>query len=418
MKVKVGFILIIIFISTLPIASALDLVPPFFLDSAQVLPSGIRNPRFSNVYVASDTRFGGGGQFEPLGAPLNRVIHWTDVLDAQKTATEKSIVLSTIKDTGLDVNGGPGNSTGAVNVVANVQVPVLAIGLSERLTLAVAVPVMNISVSADSGFSRSAEGQKWVEHVSNLSVDDGNNAARQLNNAVNEKVSRLGYQPIQSKSISNIGDIQVIGKYVVHQDPLNLWSLKTTLVLPTGIAPNSNAALDIPTGDGRVQIGETVLYDRILAPDLRWNAFGGILALLSNQMDRRIPISDTDSLSSDQETLTRETGAVASLGTSVSYFFPALGIMTGAGYHFQFQTQTHFSGGTLYSSQRYAELDALFPSQTLHSVVVMAGFSTIEWFKNKKFFYPLQANLVYSHPIFGRNVAASDVFTGEIVLFF
>ena len=52
------------------------------------------------------------------------------------------------------------------------------------------------------------------------------------------------------------------------------------------------------------------------------------------------------------------------------------------------------------------------------STTLMAGFSTVEWFKNKQFVYPFQANLVYTHPLKGRNASTADVFAGELVLFF
>jgi hypothetical protein len=48
----------------------------------------------------------------------------------------------------------------------------------------------------------------------------------------------------------------------------------------------------------------------------------------------------------------------------------------------------------------------------------MASFSTVEWYQNRKFFYPMMASFLYSHPLMARNVAATDVFSGEIILFF
>ena len=48
----------------------------------------------------------------------------------------------------------------------------------------------------------------------------------------------------------------------------------------------------------------------------------------------------------------------------------------------------------------------------------MGGFSTVEWFKQKKFFYPFQANVAYSRALAGRNVTSNDVVAAELVLFF
>ena len=53
-----------------------------------------------------------------------------------------------------------------------------------------------------------------------------------------------------------------------------------------------------------------------------------------------------------------------------------------------------------------------------HSMLVSAAFSTIDWYKNKKFFYPLQVSVSYSHPFAGLNAPAGDLVAGELVVFF
>src|SRR4051794_32472647 len=63
-------------------AVALDLVTPFLLETAQVLPKGIRNPRFSNLFIAGDSRFTGAGGTEPLGNRLAKAVTWDDVISA------------------------------------------------------------------------------------------------------------------------------------------------------------------------------------------------------------------------------------------------------------------------------------------------------------------------------------------------
>jgi hypothetical protein len=325
-----------------------------------------------------------------------------------------------LTEAGLDVNGSPGWTTGSVNTFVDVKVPVLAVGITPRFTLGVAVPVMSVDVSADTGFikAESGEAEQLVKTISKSSVTEANNAARKMNNSINEKLTNYGYEPIQSQNFTRVGDIQLIGKYLVHQDAENILTWRSSLVLPTGTPPNVNRALDIPTGDGRYQAGSSLIYGRTLPNDFRWTAYGGVLAMLPHSIEKRIPVAADDPLSRDKEMLTRDFGANLNLGTSVSYNHPATGIVTSAGYQINYLTPTRYSGGTQFDADRYSYLEGLAPSQTLHSATLMAGFSTVEWYKAKQFVYPFQANLVYSHPLAGRNVSATDVLSGELVLFF
>lgn len=398
-------------------AFALDLTSPFALETSQVLPKGIGNPHFADLFMSIDTKYGGSGGYEPLGYLLNRTVSWNSVISSQNTAVDRSLVQSTVKDSGVDSNGSPGSTTGQVNAFFDVKVPILAFGITDKFTLAVALPVMSVSVAADTGFARSADGQTWVNKLCTLSVEQCNQAASQLNNAINQRMALYGYQPIQSRSFSAVGDMQLVGKYLLYQDEKNGVGLKTTVVVPTGRGPNADIAVDIPTGDGRFEIGQAVTYDRILLSNLRWNSYLGYMALLPTRLDRRIPLTSDDPISPDKESLTKNLGSMATAGTSFQYEIPRYGVRTGLGYSYQFLSKTTYSQG-VYSPERYSYLENFTPSESLHSAIFLAGLSTVDWYMNKKFFYPFQANFVYSHPLLGRNVTTNDVVAGEIVLFF
>ena len=96
-------------------AFALDLTAPMNLETAQVLPAGVRNPRFMNIFMSADTKFNGGGQTEPLGNPLSRVVKWSDVIGLQSNDMDKNTIRSVLNDSQLSVDGSPGSTTGQVN---------------------------------------------------------------------------------------------------------------------------------------------------------------------------------------------------------------------------------------------------------------------------------------------------------------
>ena len=397
---------------------ALDLTAPFMLESSRTLPQGVRNPRFSNVFMSIESKYSNIGNSQPLANPMQRTVKWDDVISMEKDQFKRFGISALIATSQIDPTGGPGSTSGQIFTSFNVKVPSLAMGVTDRLTIGVAVPIVSVEVSADSGFVKSADGQRFTEKLCNVNPIECNSAVAKFNNAINEKLTNYGYEPIANKAFSKIGDVRLVGKYSLYQDETQGLALQSSVVLPTGSSPNVNTLLDVPTGDGRFQIGTIAAYDRVFLKDYRWNTYGGVQALLPHSIERRIPTESGNPVSNDKETLTRNMGGILMAGTSLVRRLGATGLSAGAGYNIQYMTGWKYSGGGSYSSERYGYLEDLNPAQLLHSATLMAGFSTVEWFQQKKFVYPFQANIVFSHPLTGRNAPTNDVIAGELLLFF
>jgi hypothetical protein len=410
-----------------PVAAALDLAPPFALETSETLPKNVRNPRFIDIFANVTTKFGDDGVGEGLGAPLNKLVHWSDVLatEAKLEHSSKAALLNgVLKANGMDETGSPGSTVGQVNTFADVKVAALAWGITDRITVAGVLPVIKVNVSASTGFTPGADYGRFVSALSkDQSPFTAQEATGQLNDAVNRKLLALGYQPIPAnETISGIGDAQLIGKYRLYNDGVNGVALKGTLVFPTGTPPDPDKALDIPLGTGRFGAGLAAIYDRELAQGrwlgLRWNSYASYTAFLPHHIDKRIPTSVDDPLSDYKEDMYERTRSQVLLGTGLEHFFPTTGILLSGGYAYQFMTRADYQPGTAVGQDRYYLLGDQEPLEDLHSLVASAGFSTIDWFKRKKFVYPMQVNFSYSHPIAGRNVPNGDLMTGELVVFF
>lgn len=419
------------------VADAGDLKAPFELESAAVLPKGVGNPRLKNLWMGIDARYSDAGVAEPLGQKLNKRLGWGDVLDGADNDAQRAEIRGVLQAYGIDEDGGgPGATSGVVNTFATVRVPVLAYGINERLTVAVAVPIVNVDVSVDKGFLRSGIGAQFVAGAAKCDPAQtaagtadpaacpdpakGAEAAEKLNNGIDRKLRQLGYRPMESERIAGVGDIKAVLKYSLAKSERDELAMKTEFTLPTGRGPDADRALDVPTGDGQWDVGAGLVYDRRLTAvsrDLRWNIHGTYVAQLADRLERRLPTSATDSLSADKELMNRDLGDQISTGTALAYTLPAVGVTLGGGYGYQRQFATAFSG-TTYARERYDWLEAEVPAQELHSVYASAGFSTVDWYQGGKFFYPLQANLTYSRPFAGRNATTNEVVSGELVLFF
>jgi hypothetical protein len=397
---------------------AANLSAPFSLESTQTLPSGVRNPRFLNVFTNIDTKYDNEGGLAPLGDRLNKRISWQDVLDAQSDESQKNLVKSVLADTNQTIDGSPGNASGVVKTYANVKVPVLAMGLSDKLTLGLVVPVVHIDVAVDSGFLRSENGQKFVDYICDSSPDKCNEAAVKLNSATQQKLARLGYEPLQSHQISGLGDIQLMSKYRWLEGSENGLATKLALILPTGTRTNPDRALDLTTGDNRFKAAAAVVYDRALPWGFRGTTHVGYTALLPSSLVKRLPTSADDSLSKDKEVVTRELGHQAIAAASLERPIPEVGLVVGAGLSSQYLSKTKYTGTSPDRIERYGLLGDLEPEQILHAATATLGFSTVNWYREKSFPLPFQLNASYSHPIGGRNAPRNDIFAGEMVLFF
>jgi hypothetical protein len=398
-------------------AIAFDLVSPSTYEVPQVLPAGIASPQFLNVSMSIESHINGDGRIEPLGAQINHTVKWNDVINGEKDKNNRSFLYATIANANLNLDGGPGSTVGQVNVYTDVKVPTLALGVTDRWMAVIAVPLVNISVNAGAGFRQSNDGRKWINKLCSMDAQQCNLAQRKMNTSVNDKLVSYGYEPLRPKTVSGLGDIQVLNKYLIQKNQQDTLSIQSKVVVPTGVAPSVDDLLGVAPGEGRYQLGATLIYGRELQRDLNWNSSASYVALLPHQVERRIPIDSNSPVSEDKELLTRQLDSIINFGTAFDYFFPGTGVTLGAGYSFQLLASTQYSGGVLFSQERYRFLDDYSPSQNLHSMILMARFSTIDWVLKKEFFYPLMLNVYYSRGLFGRNAVPADVLTGQVVLF-
>lgn len=394
-----------------------NLTAPVDIESVSLLPKGLRSPQFKLILLSPEDKFDGGGFAQPLGQALNKTVGWTDVQRSQKTEVDRNLLEGTVQAAGLSMSGSPGATTGQVNTALQVLTPILAYGLSERLTLALAVPVYKVDLSVTSGFVKSADGQTWVDSVCASEPLKCNEAANKLNDSVNQKLTSLGYEPLRSRSFSAVGDVKLVGKYLLRSDEENAWVLKPALTLPTGRAPDVNQAVDLPTGDGQTDLAASVIWERKLPSTFHLTTFATYNVQWADSLDRRIPESSTDSLSDDLERVDRNLGDQISLGSGLGYGAGTDQFSFHMGYVYQFQNTTGFSGKA-YSPERYRFLEEQNPLQDIHSLTLSATFSTIGLYRAKKFFYPFQTRMAYSQPLGGRNVVTSPVLTTDLVMFF
>lgn len=399
-------------------AHAVDLAAPFGLETTKVLPKGVGNPRFIDVFTGVDEKFNGLGNVEPLGQPLFKTVSWDQVMTTQVDDAKRATIQGLIQAGSLQ-GLSPGNTTGSVTTFANVKVPVLAYGFTDHFTLAVAVPIVSVDVSASTGFQTSQAGLRFVNSAADNSPALGLEASQKLNNSVNQKLAWAGMDQIHSFSVSGVGDTQVVGKYLLRDDGVHSYAVKETLIVPTGIRPDPDKALDVPTGDGRFGLGTQFIYNQQLTNSgLSLAATGAYIAYLPHDPTMRLPASPDDPISQDKEELHENVRSLFGTTVGLEQKFEGSGLSVSGGYALQYLSKVSYDSGLLATGNRLVWLENEYPSETLHSVLAEVGFSTIDWYNAKKFVYPFEAKLAFSHPMVGRNATTNDLLAAELVLFF
>lgn len=394
-----------------------DLRPSFEWESTAVLPQGVKNPRLKMLFTSSQERFDDAGQTQALAARLTKAVSWRDLKASPGVDTQ--ILEAKLIESGIDesASAGPGYTAGEVNVAARVLVPALAFGVTNRLTVAVALPIFSVDVAAQTGFSLSPDGQRFLAAVDRSAHSRADDLATKLNYAVAGKIEKLGYKPIQSEHFTRIGDVKAVAKYLALATNHHALAIKGELTAPSGKVADPDKLVDLPTGDGQPDLTGALIYELNVVEGLKANLYTSYTAQLSDRIVRRIPKAAGESLTDDKEQVERNLGDVFGTGVGVSYFFEPLGITVGSTYNFQTLGQTHYRG-TTFAQERYRFLEREAPAQRLQSVSLLTGFSTVEWYRKGGFAVPMQANFSYNRPLSGRNTTVGDLYATELVLFF
>ncbi len=395
-----------------------ELSSPFVLENTKVLPAGVRNPRFINVFSGIDGKYSGQGEAEPLGQPLFRPVTWGLMLKTQDDDAKRATVLGLVQANNLEADS-PGHTTGSVSTFANIKVPALAYGVSPRYTIAVVVPIVSIDVNAETGFVASFAGNRFVNAAADSSPALGAEAQRKMNRAVDEKLRWAGMEPVAPFQVRGLGDVQVVNKFLLHDNGARSFALKETFILPTGTEEaNPDRAIDIPTTDDRLGVGSQAIFNQELPFNITFVGTAGYTAYLPHRITKRLPDAADDSISRDKEELRENFRHMVATTAGIEKRFERLGLSLSGGYSGQYQSKISYEPGLLAHGERLEWLRNLQPSQTLHSFMAMAGFSTVSWYRNKKFVYPFEVKLAYSRPFAGRNATTNELVAAELVLFF
>lgn len=165
------------------------LTPPIGLTTAKVLPKGVRNISIKGVIAENLNKYGSMGNETTIADPLFQDLTFQNLLDGNDSAKERGEILAAMNQAGASLDDSLGNTTGQINVNANVTIPVVAFGITEKLTGAIAIPIFRTSLNVDTSVVQT--NQELINNLlANLEKSGASVKREDLIDKINRPVAR------------------------------------------------------------------------------------------------------------------------------------------------------------------------------------------------------------------------------------
>ena len=399
-------------------AFAGDLKAPFAFPTSRVLPKGVRNLSTKGLLATASEKYNGNGDVVALGDPLNSTISFQKVMDSKKEAWEKSAIENVMNYLGKNPEDSFGTATGNVNVVATARVPVFAIGLTKKLTLGLAVPVIKSDMKVALGVVQENE-SLHQEMIGALNASGASSKVDEfmskLSAPVAEKLKEYGYNELKNAQKDEIGDIKVVAKYNFVTNEKFSATGQFDVTAPTGKDQDINKIVDVASGDDQTDLGVGVFVDYFVTPEFTVSGTIGYTGQLPDTNPERIPEVSYSKATPDIDYNTkRDLGDMTNVQLAGMWSYK--GFNLGAGYSYQTKAKDRYSGGE-FSSERYDWLEQ-DTKQKMEALQLTAGLDTIYLFKKKAFPAPLRVMVSYTNVLSGENVVKDPLYSLDLNLFF
>lgn len=393
------------------------LFAPISMDSAAVMPKGVRNIRLGAFTSQVSDKYDGTGTIVPTANAFNKPVKLAKLINSRPDATERGLLFGGLKAEGFDTNMVVGDSRGLVNARITSEVPVFAYGVTDKVTFGMGLPIVYSKTHVDTGWIANAAFQKMANTLMEKGYEPKLMALKALlQNVVSTQLDSYGYQRPVDETHTDIGDLNLGFKEQIYKDDNVAVAVAQKVVVPTGRTPDVDKVVDLAPGDGHVAVGVSTAADIRAAKWLTVTPSAGYLYQVENSQTVRIPRTGDETISPDKDYSVRvKRGDIMS--TALALKFPVSEVFTPAvAYSLQYKNQDSYKGST-YSPERYQYLET-DSWQNMQALQLAFTGSTIALFKKNKFPIPLEATVALSHVIDGRNVGKFDVAVFDLAAFF
>lgn len=364
-----------------------------FAENSLTLPAGRFRARIKPIYAFDfKTQLGNAGTEESLVSQFEKEL---DANLAEKISPQVAFMM---RKNGIATLG---KFDPSLTVSSFVFGSAVEYGLTDELTVGAIIPF----VAANTRFNVQFQKTPFVASTPTL-------------NAINfeEKVKSLatanGYDYRENWENFGLGDIELGFKYRWLNNDWVTLATKAGVRLPTGKPDNPDQLIDVALGDGQTDLGATLLVDFKGLPSTLLTAMTKYTLQLPDRQLLRVP-NDQELFTSKKENIYRNLGdRVDTSLTAEVALWKVFNINTT--YAFFSKEKDRFQSNAGYYDKGLEKNTA----QSKHTADVGIGFSTLPWFKEGSFSFPMDAGINVEIPLAGRNVANVRTVNLEYKLYF
>jgi hypothetical protein len=392
------------------------LAAPFSISTTAVLPKGVRNVRLQGLSTTVDGWYNDSGISTGVAEPFNLDLSYGRLLKSESDENLKLNVESQLRNKGVTLDDFAGRSTADINTRVFVSVPTIAYGVTDRLTLALAVPIVYTNIDVETGFVGSDQLQGLVDDFSQKSRKQTNLIRQKLNDVIATELANKGYQPLQDQEATQVGDVMLVAKYLAYKSINYSWAITNTFTFPTAHFRDINKIVDPTPGDGQFDYGVASIFELPLNGRFSLINQTGLVIQFADTRATRIPFSEDNRLSADVDP-----GAKRDLGdqfyTSFASLYNATPIFSFGGSYTIAYKQRDSWQGNLASPDRYRAL-GVETEQFLQGIYAQVTATTVNLFRKNKFPIPMMATLGVGQVVDGRNVRNDPLWSMNMSVFF
>jgi hypothetical protein len=388
-------------------------------ESTKTLPKGVRNLNVKGLYTSVSEKSDPNGNKVSIAESLWKPLKFKNILSTEEEPLKRTQLEAFLIEQGISKEQSVGDFTADLNAQINVWAPIFGWGITDTLTIAVAVPYYSTSTDIQPGFRTNAGAVDFLARLTTPSMNNYGSAleaAEKFKDAVNRlntKLVKYNYAQLSRWNQTGWGDTTLALKYLaVNQDVLKM-AVTGGMVVPTGRRDSPKILTDLPFGDGQWDVFSQLAFDQQVSPNIYLNQFAKYtyqaadkrrVAWKTFDESIEVPVNSTDFKFGDK----------VEAGISMQFEQDSSGLTGGLGalYYRKFGDRYKVTDIDAKNElQRWTDQNAEYGQAKL-------GYSTLAAFKRKEFPLPASISLEYRKQLVSRNVPLTDFAQMDINLFF
>ena len=391
----------------------------YALENTKVLPKGRKFVTLRMVDTDISSKTDSDGNAQPISQPLQKDLTFQKVLKSENDPIKKSLIQAFLQSNNFNEEEALGTFTADMNGHVRAYAPVLGFGITDKLTLALAVPYMSAQTSVKAGFVASPRSEEFVKKLSapeyNL-VKNAREVADKLNNAtgkLDQKLLDNGFQALKNWEGHGFGDMTLAGKYAAVAIENFRVATTTGIVAPTGRVKDPDILNDVGFGDGQWDVFQQITLEQPIVGDVTFSQYAKYTYQAVGKKKVR-DATEEESIEVPKVETEFKLGDKIEGGAGVLYA-PSFGLLTGVGYSYFFKYADRYTVKDSGLRQDYLEKDT---DQRAQNLELLLGYSGIPAFQRGEFPAPYEIKMSYFKQLRSMNSTVTDLYQIDASVYF